>query len=52
MPLDESFKGRKGSRARTVIERSAVSNFARAVKDPNPIYHDARAAKDSSSQSM
>jgi acyl dehydratase len=44
MALDPSFIGRKGGRARIVIERSAVSNFARAVKDPNPIYQDERAA--------
>jgi len=45
MPLDPSFIGRKGGRGRIVIERSAVANFARAVKDPNPIFHDANAAK-------
>lgn len=45
MPLDESFKGRTGGRSRVTIERSAVTNFARAVKDPNPIYYDVRAAK-------
>ena len=45
MPLDPSFIGRKGGRARIVVERSAVSNFARAIKDPNPIYHDEAAAK-------
>ena len=45
MPLDPSFIGRKGGRARIVVERSAVSNFARAVKDFNPIYHDETAAK-------
>lgn len=46
MPLDDSFKGRKGGRSRIVIERSAVTNFARGVKDANPIYYDARAAKE------
>jgi acyl dehydratase len=45
MPLDPSFVGRKGARGRVVVERSAVSAFARAVKDANPIYHDAAAAK-------
>jgi len=46
MPLDESFKGRKGGRGRTVIERGPVSTFARAIKDTNPIHQDARAAAD------
>jgi acyl dehydratase len=45
MPLDESFKGRTGGRSRITIERSAVMNFARSLKDPNPIYYDTRAAK-------
>ena len=44
MPLDDSFKGRKGGRARIVIERGPVMNFARAVKDTNPVFHDADAA--------
>ena len=45
MGLDKSWIGRKGGRARIVIERSAVTNFARAVKDFDPIYADASAAK-------
>lgn len=45
MALDKSFIGRKGGRARIVIERSATGNFARAVKDTNPVYTDAAAAK-------
>lgn len=45
MALDPSFIGRKGGRARIVIERGAVANFARAIKDPNPIYQDENAAK-------
>jgi acyl dehydratase len=45
MALDPSFVGRRGGRARIVIERSATANFARAVKDPNPVYRDARAAE-------
>jgi acyl dehydratase len=44
MALDPSFVGRKGGRARIVIERSATANFARAVKDANPVYFDAEAA--------
>jgi acyl dehydratase len=45
MALDPSFVGRKGGRARIVIERSPAANFARAVKDPNPVYADADAAE-------
>ena len=45
MPLDKSWIGRKGGRARIVIERSAVTNFARAVKDFDPAYSNAEAAK-------
>ena len=44
MALDPSFVGRKGGRTRIVIERSATANFVRAVKDANPVYHDAKAA--------
>jgi len=46
MALDPSFVGRKGGRARIVIERSATANFARAVKDTNPVYADAGAAEE------
>jgi acyl dehydratase len=45
MPVDQSLVGRKGARGRIVVERSAVAAFARAVKDANPIYHDADAAR-------
>jgi acyl dehydratase len=45
MALDPSFVGRKGGRARIVIERSATANFARAVKDTNPVYFDSGAAE-------
>lgn len=45
MALDPSFVGRKGGRARIVIERGAVANFARAVKDTNPVFQDAEAAE-------
>jgi acyl dehydratase len=46
MALDPSFVGRKGGRARVVIERGPVANFARAVKDTNPVFQDAEAAKE------
>jgi acyl dehydratase len=45
MALDPNFVGRKGGRARIVVERSATANFARAVKDTNPVYVDAAAAE-------
>lgn len=45
MALDPSFIGRKGGRSRVVIERGAVANFAKAIKDPNPVYLDPRAAE-------
>lgn len=45
MPLDPSFVGRRGGRSRIVVERSAVSNFARAVHDHSPIFHDEAAAR-------
>jgi acyl dehydratase len=45
MALDETWIGRKGGRARIVVERSATSNFAKAVKDFDPVYGDARAAE-------
>ena len=45
MALDPSFVGRKGGRARIIVERSATANFARAVKDKNPVYQDAAAAE-------
>jgi acyl dehydratase len=45
MALDPSWVGRKGGRSRIVIERGPVANFARAVKDANPVYQDPRAAE-------
>lgn len=46
MGLDKSFIGRAGGRARIVVERGPVANFARAVKDENPVHLDERAAKE------
>lgn len=37
--------GKPMSKARVVVERSAVANFATAVCDDNPVYRDPRAAK-------
>ena len=44
---DEDLKkivGKPTSKATVVVERSAVTNFATAVCDDNPVYRDARAA--------
>lgn len=38
--------GKPTSKSRVVVERSAVTNFATAVCDPNPVYSDPRAAAD------
>jgi acyl dehydratase len=45
MAVDSSVIGKPTSRSVVAVERGAVSNFARGVKDDNAIYHDARAAK-------
>jgi acyl dehydratase len=44
MPVDMSLMGRKGGRSRIVIERGPAVNFARAVKDDNPVFHHPAAA--------
>jgi acyl dehydratase len=40
----ERIIGKPTSKARVVVERSAVSNFATAVCDDSPVYRDPRAA--------
>ncbi|MFL6239808.1 MAG: MaoC family dehydratase N-terminal domain-containing protein [Actinomycetes bacterium] len=42
---DTSVIGKPLAPSVTVMERGPVSNFAKAVKDENPIYQDLRAAK-------
>jgi acyl dehydratase len=42
---DSSVVGRPLAPTVTVMERSPIANFAKAVKDDNPIYQDLRAAK-------
>jgi acyl dehydratase len=42
---DTSVIGKPLAPSVIVMERGPVSNFAKAVKDDNPIYHDLRAAK-------
>ena len=44
MSVDKSHIGKPTGRSVVVIERGPVSNFATAVKDDNPVYHDKRAA--------
>jgi len=45
MAVDTSVIGKPTSHTVNAVERATVANFARAVKDDNPIYHDADAAK-------
>ena len=44
MALDTSVIGKPTGAHRVTIERGPVSNFARALKDENPVYHDPAAA--------
>ena len=45
MAVDTSVIGRSTGTQRVAVERQPLSNFAKAVKDTNPIYSDPRAAK-------
>jgi acyl dehydratase len=46
MPLDrEKYVGKPTSKAVIALERQPVSNFAKAVKDDNPIYQNVEAAR-------
>jgi acyl dehydratase len=45
MAVDAGIIGRETGRARVKVERSPLRIFASAVKDENPVYHDADAAK-------
>ena len=45
MALDSSVIGKPTGAHRVTIERGPVSNFARALKDDNAVYHDPAAAK-------
>jgi acyl dehydratase len=45
MSVDRSVIGKPTGTYRVTVERGPVSNFASAVKDENPVYHDATAAK-------
>lgn len=45
MPVDQSVIGKATGRFRVAIDRSPVTNFARAVKDDSPAYADPAAAR-------
>ena len=45
MAVDTEIIGKETGRARVQVERAPLAGFARAVKDENPVYHDAQAAK-------
>ena len=46
MAVDESLIGKPLAPSTIVMERGPVTNFAKAVKDENPIYQDPRKAKE------
>jgi peroxisomal enoyl-CoA hydratase 2 len=46
MAVDTSLIGRVSGRRVVAVERAPVSNFARAVKDSNPVYQDPRVARE------
>jgi acyl dehydratase len=45
MSVDKGHIGKPTGNSVVVFERAPLSNFATAVKDPNPVYHDVRAAQ-------
>jgi acyl dehydratase len=45
MAVDTSVIGKPTSRSVAAVERGPIANFARAVKDNNPVYADASVAK-------
>ena len=45
MGVDRSVIGKPTGHYRIRVERGPVSNFARALKDDNPVYHDETAAR-------
>ena len=45
MAVDTSIIGRETSRSRVHVERAPLANFAKAVKDDNPVYSDINAAE-------
>jgi acyl dehydratase len=51
MAVDAGIIGKETGRARVQVERAPLANFAKAVKDENPVYLDAQAAKDAGFES-
>jgi acyl dehydratase len=45
MAVDTSVIGKPTSRSVVAVERGPIANFARAVKDDNPVYQDVAAAR-------
>ncbi len=45
MPVDRSFIGRKGDPVTMHVERGKIREFARAIKDDDPLYFDEALAK-------
>jgi len=45
MAVDTALIGTKTGSSTIALERGPISNFARALKDENPIYHDSRVAE-------
>jgi len=46
MAVDTSAIGKKTTSSRIVLERGPVSNFAKALKDDNPVYSDPTKARE------
>ncbi|MGH9058569.1 MAG: FAS1-like dehydratase domain-containing protein, partial [Acidimicrobiales bacterium] len=45
MPIDTSVIGKVSGRRVVAVDRAPVANFARAVKDTDPVYRDPRTAQ-------
>jgi acyl dehydratase len=45
MAVDTSLIGKPTGSSAVAMERGPISNFARAIKDENPVYHDPKAAQ-------
>jgi acyl dehydratase len=45
MPLNQALKGKEYQEVRFVVERERVAQFADAIGEENPIFHDPEAAR-------
>jgi hypothetical protein len=52
MAVDTSVIGKKTGSSRLAVERGPVSNFAKALKDDSPVYHNVRVAVDAGFESI